>query len=315
VVAVSIAGWGMWGGFLLFVLALLALDLGVFHRKAHEVSLKEAGIWSVVWVVLAMSFGGGIYFFFGSQKALEFATGYVIEKALSVDNIFVFVVIFGYFSIPKKFQHRVLFWGILGALLMRGGFIIVGGALVAKFHWVMYLFGALLLATGVKMMFQKNEHLDPGKNPVMKIFQRFVPTTPNLSEDRFFVGRGATLKATPLFVALLALEMTDLIFAVDSIPAIFAITQDSFIVFTSNMFAILGLRSLYFLLAGIVDRFVYLKTGLALVLVFIGSKMLVAGFFKISTGGSLAVITVLIGGSVVLSLLKTRSVPSIDFSR
>lgn len=312
--ASSIAGWEMWGGFLIFVFGLLALDLGIFHRQAHEVSLKEAGVWSVVWVALATAFGVGVFHFFGAQKALEFATGYVIEKALSVDNIFVFVVIFGYFSIPKKHQHRVLFWGILGALLMRGGFIVLGGALIEKFHWVMYVFGAILLATGAKLFLQKNEHYDPGKNPVLRIFKRFVPTTTVLAEDRFFVRNQGRIFATPLFVALLAVEVTDLIFAVDSIPAIFAITQDPFIVFTSNIFAILGLRSLYFLLAGIVDRFVFLKTGLALVLVFIGAKMLFASFFKIPTAASLAVIAFLIGGSVVLSLFKTRPTHSIDFS-
>lgn len=306
-VAASIAGWGMWGGFLLFVLLLLALDLGVFHRHAHAVSLREAGIWSVVWVALSAVFAGGVYHFFGSQMALEFVTGYVIEKALSVDNIFVFVVIFGYFSIPKMYQHRVLFWGILGALMMRGVFIILGGALLQRFHWIIYVFGVALLVTGVKLFLQKNQSFDPSRNPVLKLFKRFFPTVDGLSGNHFFVRQDNRWCATPLFVALLAVEVTDLIFAVDSIPAIFAITQDPFIVFTSNIFAILGLRSLYFLLAGVVDKFIYLKPGLAMVLVFVGFKMVVAGVFKVPTLVSLGVITFLIGGSIGLSLLKTRS--------
>ncbi len=296
----------LWGGFLVFVLAMLALDLGVFHRKAHAVSLKEAATWSAVWVGLAALFGAGVHAFYGPERALEFATGYVIEKALSVDNIFVFVVIFSYFAVPSALQHRVLFWGILGALAMRAIFILVGGAFLAAFHWAIYVFGAILVLTGIKLLLQRDAQYDPAANPVVRLFRRFFRVSAGFDGSRFFTREGAKLAATPLFLALLVVEATDVVFAVDSIPAIFAITQDPFLVFTSNIFAILGLRSLYFLLAGVVDKFRYLKTGLALVLVFVGAKMLLAEFWKVPVGLSLAIIGTLLGGSVLASLLANR---------
>jgi tellurite resistance protein TerC len=292
------------GGFVAFVLAMLALDLGVFHRKAHSVTLKEAAIWSTVWVTLAAVFAIGVHAWFGPERALEFTTGYVIEKALSVDNIFVFVIIFSYFAVPNALQHRVLFWGILGALVMRAIFILVGGAFLAKFHWAIYVFGAILVLTGIKLLVQRNEHYDPASNPVVKLFKRFFPVSDVYDGQRFFTRRGAKLIATPLFLALLVVEATDVVFAIDSIPAIFAITQDPFIVFTSNIFAILGLRSLYFLLAGVIDKFRYLKLGLAFVLVFVGGKMLLADVYKVPVGGSLGVIGGILGLSVLASLVR-----------
>jgi tellurite resistance protein TerC len=293
----------MWVGFLLFVLLMLAIDLGVFHRKTHEVSLKEAGAWSATWVALALLFNVGVYAWFGSAKAIEFTTGYLIEKALSVDNIFVFVLLFSYFAVPASYQHRVLFWGILGALVMRAAFILLGGVFLAKFHWAIYVFGGLLVVTGIKMLLERNETVDPSKNPIVRVFRRFFPVSERYDGAKFFTNIDGRRVATPLLLALVAIEGTDLIFAVDSIPAIFAITTDPFIVFTSNIFAILGLRSLYFLLAGIISKFKYLKVGLSLVLVFVGGKMLVASFFKIPVGASLAVIATLIGGSILASLV------------
>lgn len=296
----------LWGGFLGFVVAMLALDLGVFHRKAHEVSLKEAAIWSGVWVGFAALFGLGIAHFFGAQPALEFATGYVIEKALSVDNLFVFVAVFSTFAIPAALQHRVLFWGILGALAMRAIFILVGGALLAQFHWVMYVFGGILLVTAVKLFVQREEKPEPEKNFVTKLFRRFVPTTDGLRGAKFLVRENGRRLATPLLLVLVLVEVTDLVFAADSIPAIFAVTRDPFLVFTSNIFAILGLRSLYFLLAGVVDRFHYLKPALALVLAFVGTKMLIVDVVHVPVALSLGVIAALLGGAIALSLLRPR---------
>ena len=293
----------LWGGFLVFVLLFLALDLGVFHRKAHVVTLKEAATWSGVWVVLAAAFALGVNHWFGSERALEFATGYVIEKALSVDNIFVFVVIFGYFAIPPALQHRVLFWGILGALLMRALFIVLGGSFLARFHWAIYVFGALLVLTGIKLLFERAHSYDPARSPVVKLFRRSFRVTERLDGQRFFTLEHGKRAATPLFLALLVVEATDVVFAIDSIPAIFAVTRDPFIVFTSNIFAILGLRSLYFLLAGVIDKFRYLKVGLALVLVFVGTKMVVADAYKIPVSVSLGIIGILLGLSVAASLL------------
>jgi tellurite resistance protein TerC len=295
----------LWFGFIAFVLAMLAIDLGVFHRKAHEVSLKEAGAWSAVWVVLALAFNAGVYAWFGPERALEFTTGYLIEKALAVDNIFVFVVIFSAFAIPTIYQHRILFWGVLGALVMRAVFILVGGAMLQRFHWTLYLFGAILAITGVKLLFQRHQELHPERNPLVRAFQRLFPVTHELEGDRFTVVREGRRYATPLLLALVAVEVTDLVFAVDSIPAIFAVTRDPFIVFTSNIFAILGLRSLYFLLAGVITRFVYLKVGLALVLVFVGAKMLLVDLYKVPIAVSLGVIAALLGLSVIASLLAT----------
>ena len=252
----------IWIGFNAFVLLMLALDLGVFHRKAHVVSLKESLAWTAVWVALALLFNVGICHYIGSQKALEFFTGYLIEKSLSVDNIFVFALLFSYFAVPPIYQHKVLFWGILGALVMRAIMIGVGVALIAKFAWIIYVFGAFLILTGIKMIVKREEEIHPERNPLVALVQTFMPVTSDYRGDRFFVHENGVRMATPLFVVLLLVEFTDLIFAVDSIPAIFAVTTDPFIVYTSNVFAILGLRSLYFALAGVLDKFHYLKIGL-----------------------------------------------------
>jgi tellurite resistance protein TerC len=294
----------LWAGFIAFVLAMLAIDLGVFHKNAHEVSLKEAGIWSAVWVGMAVLFNAGVYTLFGAQAALEFTTGYLIEKALAVDNIFVFVVIFTTFAVPAIYQHRVLFWGILGALVMRAAFILAGGAFLQRFHWAIYVFGALLAITGVKLLVQRNQPIHPENNPVVRMFRRFFPMTHELHGDKFIVRKNGRRYATPLLLALVAVEVTDLIFAVDSIPAIFAVTSDPFIVFTSNIFAILGLRSLYFLLAGVITKFAFLKVGLSFVLIFVGAKMLLMDVYKVPIGVSLGVIATILGLSVIVSLLR-----------
>jgi tellurite resistance protein TerC len=296
-----------WILFNAFVLLMLALDLGVFHRKIHEVTLKEALTWTVIWVFLALGFNTIIYFWRGQQQALEFFTGYLIEKALSVDNIFVFIMIFTYFQIPIKYQHKVLFWGILGALLMRIIFIFAGVALIEKFHFTIYIFGVLLIYTGYKMFYQNNTKIDPDKNPIIKFFKKFMPVTPDLHEDKFTVKLNGKQFATPLLLVLILIETTDLIFAVDSIPAILAITQDQFIVYTSNVFAILGLRSLYFALAGVVHRFWLLSYGLAVVLVFVGIKMLLIDFYKIPVEWSLIFIAFIITASIVLSLKAKKT--------
>ncbi len=298
----------LWGGFLVFVLAMLALDLGVFHRKAHEVSLKEAVTWSLVWIGLAFVFNAGIYFWFGTEPALQFLTGYLIEKALSIDNLFVFLVIFGYFAVPKVHQHRVLFWGILGALVMRAIFIGVGAALLQSFHWIIYIFGAILVLTGLKLLKQRNEEIHPERNPIYRLAARVLPSTKEYHGSQFFVKQFGKWVVTPLFLVLLMVEATDVVFAIDSIPAIFAVTSDPFLVFTSNIFAMLGLRSLYFLLAGIMSRFVYLKVGLALVLCFVGIKMLIIDFYKVPIVLSLAAVVLLLGGSIVASVIKTGGV-------
>lgn len=291
-----------WIFFNAFVLLMLALDLGVFHRKTHEISLKEALTWTFVWVFLALVFNAVIFYWKGRQQALEFFTGYLVEKALSVDNIFVFLMIFTYFQIPAKYQHKVLFWGIIGALIMRVIFIFAGVALIERFHFTIYLFGALLIYTGIKMFNHSNSRIDPEKNPVIKFFKRFMPVTPDLHGDRFFTKIDGRRFATPLFLVLILIETTDLIFAVDSIPAILAITQDQFIVYTSNVFAILGLRSLYFALAGVVHRFWLLSYGLAVVLVFVGVKMVLIDFYKIPIEWSLLFIATIITTSILLSL-------------
>jgi tellurite resistance protein TerC len=296
----------LWAGFNLFILAMLALDLGVFHRKAHEVSIREATVWSVVWVTLALVFNAGLWFFRGSEPAIQFLTGYLIEKSLSVDNIFVIALIFSYFAVPSIYQHRVLFWGILGALVMRAAFILAGAALLAKFHWVIYVFGAFLILTGIKMALYRNQEMDPGTNPVLKLVRRLIPVTHEYRENHFFVREKGVLMATPLFLVLVLVETTDLIFAVDSIPAIFAVTNDPFIVYTSNVFAILGLRSLYFVLAGVIQKFVYLKLGLAGVLVFVGAKMALVDVYKIPSAVSLGVIAAILALSVIASLRKSR---------
>jgi TerC family integral membrane protein len=293
----------LWITFNIFVLGMLAVDLGIFHRKAHAVSIKEASIWSAVWILLALTFNLGIYFVWGKEKALEFLTGYVIEKSLSVDNLFVFLMIFQYFSTPAIYQHRILFWGIVGALVMRAAFIATGAALLENFHWMMYLFGGFLIVTGIKMLLQGDTKLEPDKNPVVRLFQRWVPLTNIYHGQHFFVRKEGKLHATLLMLVLVVVETTDVIFAVDSIPAIFAITMDPFIVYTSNVFAILGLRALYFMLAGVMEMFVYLKVGLSFVLCFVGAKMLVVAFYKVPIGVSLGIVGGILLLSIVASLL------------
>jgi tellurite resistance protein TerC len=306
--------WWFYAGFTIFVLAMLALDLGVFNRKAHAVSFKEAAIWSAVWISLALIFS---FFFYqytaaihgadsAKTVALEFLTGYVIEYSLSIDNIFVFVLVFSYFGIPAKYKHRVLFYGIMGALIFRAIFIALGSALM-QFHIVLYLFGAFLIITGVKMIFTEDKEIEPEKNPLVRIFKKFMPVSHEMDGKNFFVRIGGILHATPLLIALLFLEVTDIIFAVDSVPAIFGVTREPLIVFTSNIFAILGLRSLYFMLAGALDKFHLLKYGLAIVLVFVGLKMVwLNNLFedhKFPITWSLGVILGVIGVSVIVSLL------------
>jgi tellurite resistance protein TerC len=293
-----------WIGFHIFIFGMLALDLGVFHKNPHKVSIKEAIIWSIIWITAAMLFNLLIYFELGKVKALEFFTGYVIEKSLSVDNIFVFILIFSYFSVKAEYQHRVLFWGILGALVMRAIFIFAGVALINKFHWIVLIFGGFLVYTGIHMLFQKEAAVDPEKNAVVRFFRKFLPVTDNYHGDKLFVRQNHKLYATPLFLVLLVIETSDLIFAVDSIPAILAISQDTLIVYTSNIFAILGLRSLYFAVAGIMQYFRVLKVGLAFVLSYVGVKMLLAYFgIEIYILYSLSIIIGIIAVSVVASLL------------
>jgi len=297
----------LWIGFNVFVLAMLALDLGVFHRKAHVVSMKESLTWTAVWVALAMLFNVGIWYYSGPEKALEFFTGYLIEKSLSVDNVFVFALLFSYFAVPPIYRHKVLFWGILGALVMRAIMIALGAALITKFSWIIYIFGAFLIITGIKMIVKREEEIHPERNPVVKWFKKLMPVTADYRGDKFFVRENGVLMATPLFVVLLLVEISDLIFAVDSIPAIFAVTTDKFIVYTSNVFAILGLRSLYFAMAGIMDKFHYLKIGLGVVLAFVGVKMLLAHTaYKIDTLMALGVILLTLAASVVMSLLRPK---------
>jgi tellurite resistance protein TerC len=308
--AQSIGSPLFWTAFFLVVFLLLAIDLGVFHKKAHAVGFKEALFWSVTWVVLSTSFGIGVYLKFGAHKGLEFFAGYLIEYALSVDNIFVFILIFSYFSVPPHLHHRVLFWGILGALVMRLVFILVGAALIQAFHWVLYIFGVFLVLTGIKILKQGDTKLDPEQNPVVRLFQRIIPMVSGYQGGRFFVRHAGKLSATPLALVLITVETTDVVFAVDSIPAIFGVSQDPFIVFTSNVCAILGLRAMYFLLAAVIDRFAYLNIGLGLVLVFIGVKMLIAGVYKIPITVSLLVVATVLLGSVLLSLARPPKRPT-----
>lgn len=302
----SIGSPALWGGFVAFVFAMLALDLGVFHRKSHAVAPREALVWSAVWIGLALLFNAFVAWRFGAQFGIEFLTGYLIEKSLSVDNIFVFLVIFSGLGIPLQYQHRVLFWGILSALVLRALMIFAGAALLERFHGLIYLFGAFLVFTGVKLFLDRGKEEHPERSPLMRWAQRWIPSTPRLHGDRFWVLENGRRVATPLFMALLMVEITDVIFAIDSIPAIFAVTRDPFIVFTSNIFAILGLRSLFFLLADLMDRFVYLKVGLSAVLIFVGGKMALIDFVKIPPPVSLAVVLSLLGGAVLASWWKTR---------
>jgi tellurite resistance protein TerC len=306
----------VWIGFNVFVLLMLALDLGVFHRKSHVVKMREAMIWSGVWIALALVFNALI--FAGvignyppelhTKKGMEFLTGYLIEKSLSIDNIFVFLLIFTFFNVPQQYQHKVLFWGIIGALVMRAIFIFAGVALIEKFHWVIYVFGVFLIYTGVSMIRNRNKKVNPEKNVFIKLFRKIFPVVNRYEGSKFFVLIDGKTHATLLFIVLLFIELTDLIFAVDSIPAILAITSDTFIVYTSNVFAILGLRSLYFALAGIMHRFAYLIYGLAIVLMFVGLKMCLTDVYKIPVEYSLLFITFTIGGSVIYSMIKTKRV-------
>jgi tellurite resistance protein TerC len=292
-----------WVSFIAIILILLSIDLGVFHRRAHAVSVREALTWSVIWILLSMVFGFWIYKTFGRQYGLEFFAGYLIEYALSVDNVFVFILIFSYFVVPTRLHHRVLFWGILGALVMRATFIVAGAALIQTFHWVLYVFGIFLFVTGVKILRQGDTRVEPERNPVVKLFRRFVPMTAGYGSGSFFERHQGKWMATPLALVLVTVEATDVVFATDSIPAIFGVTRDPFIVYTSNICAILGLRSMYFLLSAVVNRFAYLGTGLGLVLMFIGIKMLVGGIYHIPIGLSLSIVVLILVGSIVVSLI------------
>ena len=303
----SVGSPALWAGFIIFVLLMLALDLGVFHRKTHEVKFKEALTWSGVWVSLALVFNLGIWWKFGATPGMQFLTGYLIEKSLSIDNIFVFVVIFSALKIPALYQHRVLFWGILSALVLRAVMIFAGVAMLQRFHWLIYVFGAFLILTGVKLFLQRNKEEHPEEGAVMKLARRVIPSTPRFDKDHFFTVENGKKLATPLFMALVLVELTDVLFALDSIPAIFAVTTDPFLVFTSNIFAILGLRSMFFVLAGAVEKFSYLKVGLSAVLVFVGAKMALIDVVKVPAAVSLGVIALLLGGSIVASLMKARA--------
>jgi tellurite resistance protein TerC len=295
-----------WIGFIAFVLTMLALDLGVFHRDAHVVRPKEAGIWTAVWVALALLFAGGLYVLSGRHVALTFLTGYVVEEALSADNIFVMVLIFEYFRVPKVCQHRVLFYGILGALVMRGLFIAAGAALIARFHWILYVFGAMLVVTGIRMGIKSDEEFDGDQNKIVRAARRLLPFSKDFHGKHFFVVEAGRKVATPLLLVLILVELTDLVFAIDSIPAIFGVTTDPFIVFTSNIFAVLGLRSLYFLLAAVVNRFHLLKYGLALILSFVGFKMLTERYIEIDIVLSLSIILGVLALSITASLIWPR---------
>jgi tellurite resistance protein TerC len=295
-----------WIFFLLFIMLMLALDLGVFHRKAHAITFKESLLWTLVWLCLAMSFNVIIYFWKGSEKAFEFLTGYLIEQSLSVDNLFVFLLIFRYFHVPSQYQHRILFWGIIGALVLRAVFIFAGVALMDKFHWMIYVMGGILIVSGYKMFTQKDKKIEPEKNPVLVLFKKFFPVTHQEEGAHFFIRQNRKWYATQLFLVLIIVETTDVIFAVDSVPAILAITTDSFIVFTSNAFAILGLRSLYFALAGIISVFRYLHYGLASILIFIGLKMIVADVYKIPVQNALLIVLGILVASIVASLVVRK---------
>jgi TerC family integral membrane protein len=298
----------VWIGFNILVLALLALDLFIFNKKPHEITTREATITYVAWVTIALAFGIGLHFLGGAEKGLEYFAGYLIEVTLSVDNMFVFVLIFGFFRVPLRYQHRVLFWGIFGALVMRGVMIAAGSYLIHHFHWILYVFGAFLVFSGIRMAMHKDEEIHPEKNPVIRLVRRLFPVTKDYHAEHFFVRQdGGQLAATPLFVVLALVETTDLLFAVDSIPAVFAVTSDPFIVYSSNVFAILGLRALYFILADVMDKFHYLKLGLSVVLVFVGVKMLAADVYKIPIAASLGIIVLVLGTSVAASFLWPRT--------
>lgn len=294
-----------WIGFNLFVVVMLALDLGVFNRRAHVVGFREALAWSAMWVGLAAGFAAIVYFWHGRTASLEFATGYLIELSLSVDNLFVFLVIFRYFRVPDQLQHRVLFWGILGALITRGIFIVAGVGLIQRFHWIIYVFGVLLVWSGIKLLRQGDEEIDPEKNPMLRLFRRWMPVTDDYVGEKFWVRRPG-LYATPLVVVLLVVETTDILFAVDSIPAVLAITLNAFIVYTSNVFAIMGLRSMYFAVAGMMDLFEYLHYGLSVVLILIGGKMLASHYVDVPTHIALGTVVLVLAISVLASLTFPR---------
>jgi tellurite resistance protein TerC len=297
----------LWIGFNLFIFFLLAIDLKVINRRPHEISIKESLLWSGVWIAISLLFNIGVYFWLGREPALQFFTGYLIEKTLSIDNLFVFLLLFSYFKVPARYQHKVLYWGILGALFMRGILILLGAALITRFHWILYIFGLFLVVTGVKMAFQdEKKEVHPERNIVVRFFKKFFSVTSGYHEEKFFVKSNGKRYGTLLLVVLIVIETTDLLFAVDSIPAIFAITQDSFIIYTSNVFAILGLRSLYFALAGIMDLFYYLRHGLSVVLTFIGLKMLFMGYVNIPIGLALGVVGTVLFIAIAASVLRAR---------
>lgn len=289
-----------------FILGLLALDLGVFHRQAHAVSIREAATWSAVWVTLSLIFAGGVFHFMGPTAGMEFLAGYLIEKALSVDNIFVFILIFSYFGVPARYQHKVLFWGILGALVMRSIFIALGATLIARFDWVLYVFGVVLVVSGWKMLFQKEVEIHPDKNIFIRLARRVFDVVPGYDTPAFVVKKAGKIAITPLLLVLITVETTDVVFAVDSIPAVFGVTRDPFIVYSSNVFAILGLRALYFLLAGMMTSFAYLSYGLSIVLIFIGGKMLAEGYVHIPVGSSLVIVGSILAVSIIASLIRSR---------
>ncbi len=295
----------LWSAFNVFIIAMLIVDLVVLHKEDEPVSIKEALYWTGAWIILALIFGIGVYYYMGSQTALDYYTGYLIEKSLSVDNIFVFLLVFTYFKVPDEFQHKVLFWGIFGALVMRLIFIFTGVALMERFHWIIYVFGGFLVFTGIKLAMEKDKEVHPERNPILKLVRRFFPTTKSYHGSKFFIRKMGRLIATPLFIVLVVIETTDLVFALDSIPAILAITRDEFIIYSSNAFAILGLRALYFAVAGIMRLFHYLHYGLSLILVFVGFKMLLSDFYHIPTPYALA----FIGGSLALSIIASVLYP------
>lgn len=296
----------LWIVFGVLIVGMLFLDLGVVNRTARVIRLREAALWSAGWIVLALAFGGLVYFWKGSEKALEFLTGYVIEESLSVDNLFVFLVLFSYFQVPRRYEHKVLFWGILGVLVTRGLFITAGVMLIQLFHWILYLFGIILIVTAVKLAREKDEKIEPEKNPALRLFRRVIPMTEGYEGSNFFVKKTGRIFATPLFFVLVVIESTDIVFAFDSVPAILGVTHDPFIVYTSNIFAILGLRSIFFLLAGIMGFFHHLHYGLALVLGFVGVKMLLADVCPIPVGIALAVIGIILLLSILTSLIWPR---------
>lgn len=293
----------LWAGFIVFIVAMLVLDLMVFQRKEHEISVREALLWTLFWIVLSLLFNVGVYFYMDVNYAMEFLTGYLIEKALSVDNIFVFIIIFTYFGIAPRHQHKILFWGILGAIIMRAAFILAGVAIIQKLHWIIYILGAFLIYIGIKMAFEKEKKVHPERNPVLRVFSKIYPVDRDYTGNKFFIRKAGRMVATPMFVVLLVIETTDIVFAVDSIPAILSITLHPFIVFTSNIFAILGLRALYFAVSGIMKLFVYLNYGLSLILVFVGVKMLIADFYKIPVSIALSVVGGILAISIILSLV------------